>query len=113
MKKLKTLKKNYEFKNTLTKGKFYKGNYVTIYITENKISQNVIGIAVSKKLCKAVKRNKLKRLIRESYRLQKDNIKKQYNIVFLCNKDIDVISINFKDINKDILNLFNRAGIFK
>ena len=30
-----TLKKNYEFKRVLTKGKYYKGNYVDIYIKKN------------------------------------------------------------------------------
>ena len=32
-----TLKKNYEFKNVLTKGKYYNGNYIDIYIKKNKI----------------------------------------------------------------------------
>ena len=36
MKKIKTLKKNYEFKNVLSKGKFFVGKYVTIYIKNNK-----------------------------------------------------------------------------
>ena len=31
-----TLKKNYEFKNVLTKGKYYNGNYIDIYIKKNK-----------------------------------------------------------------------------
>ena len=35
MRKIDTLKKNYEFKNVLNKGKFYRGNYITIYITKN------------------------------------------------------------------------------
>ena len=37
MKKIKTLKKNYEFKNVLSKGKFFVGKYVTIYIKNNKL----------------------------------------------------------------------------
>mgnify|MGYP005906878085 FL=1 len=36
MKKTKILKKNYEFKNVLSKGKFFVGKYVTIYIKNNK-----------------------------------------------------------------------------
>ena len=65
MKKIKTLKKNYEFKKVMTKGKFYIGNQIIIYITENEKKINIIGIAVSKKTCGAVGRNSIKRKIRE------------------------------------------------
>ena len=50
-----TLKKNYEFKNVLTKGKYYNGNYIDIYIKKNNKNFNYIGIAVSVKVGKAVK----------------------------------------------------------
>ena len=36
MRKIKTLKKNYEFKNVLSKGKFYVGKQVSIYVLKNK-----------------------------------------------------------------------------
>lgn len=111
MKKLDTLKKNYEFKNVLNKGKFYRGKYVTIYINKNKDEKNKIGIAISKKIGKANKRNRLKRLIRESYRLQKENLKKGYNIVFIWNKQANILNNTYKNVSEDIIKLFNKAGI--
>ena len=42
MRKIDTLKKNYEFKNVLDKGKFYRGKYITFYITKNKKEKNII-----------------------------------------------------------------------
>lgn len=111
MKRISTLKKNYEFKNVLNKGKFYKGKYVTIYIIKNKEEINKIGIAISKKLGKANKRNRLKRLIRESYRLQKDNLIKGYNIVFIWNKQANILNNTYTEVNNDIINLFSRAGM--
>ena len=68
MKKIDTLKKNYEFKNVLTKGKFYSGKQIICYISKNKKNKNFLGIAISTKIGKAVKRNRLKRLIREKHR---------------------------------------------
>ena len=112
MKKLKTLKKNYEFKNVLNKGKFYREKHITVYITKNNKNENVIGIAISKKVCKAVKRNRIKRVIRESYRLQKDNLNKGYNIVFLWNKDANIEECNYKNISKEVIKIFNKAGMF-
>ena len=44
MRKIKTLKKNYEFKNVLTRGKFYIGKQISIYVLKNNKKTNVIGI---------------------------------------------------------------------
>ena len=83
MRKIKTLKKNYEFKNVLSKGKFFVGKQVSVYVLKNRKNINVIGIAVATKKCGAVLRNRIKRLIRENYRILKNDLKQGYDIVFL------------------------------
>ena len=111
MKKMKTLKKNYEFQNVLRKGNFYIGKQITIYIAENKQLANRFGIAVSKKTCNAVKRNHIKRKIRENYRLIQDQLKQGYNIVFLWNKKEPVEEAKFHIIKRDMEKLFTKAGL--
>ena len=98
MRKIKTLKKNYEFKNVLTKGKFYIGKQISIYVLKNNKKINVIGIAVSTKECGAVIRNRIKRLIRENYRIIKNELKQGYDIVFLWNKKTEDITFLIKNI---------------
>ena len=74
MKKTKILKKNYEFKKVLNNGKIYKGKQIEIFYLKQNISVNFLGIAISKKVGNSVYRNKIKRLIRETYRLLEEKI---------------------------------------
>jgi len=113
MRKIETLKKNYEFKYVLSKGTYYRGKYLTIYIKENKKNKNVIGIAVNTKLGKAVKRNHAKRLIRENYRVLKSNLNQGHNIVFLLNKNVEIDKLDFFNIQNDMINIFNKANLFE
>ena len=112
MRKIKTLKKNYEFKNVLSKGKFYIGIQISIYVLKNNKKINVIGVAVSIKQCGAVKRNRIKRLIRENYRLVKNNLKQGYDIVFLWNKKGEVGEANYYIIKSDMEKIFKKAELF-
>lgn len=111
MRKIKTLKKNYEFKNVLSKGKFYVSRHVIMYVKNNSKNENYIGIAVSTKIGKAVRRNRIKRLIRESYRIEKNNIKKGKDIVFMWKKNADSKDINFNTIHNEIIDLFDKANM--
>ena len=67
MKKTKTLKKNYEFKAVLSKGKFFVEKEIEIFILKNNKKANFLGIAIGTKNGKAFQRNKAKRIIRECY----------------------------------------------
>ena len=113
MRKIETLKKNYEFKYVLSKGTYYRGKYITIYVKENKKSKNIIGIAVNTKAGKAVKRNYAKRLIRENYRIIKNKLYQGNNIVFLLNKNVEINKLDFFDIQEDMINIFNKANLFE
>ena len=53
MKKTKMLKKNYEFRKVLSKGKYYSGKNIEAYVLENnKKDCNFLGLAISVKTAK-------------------------------------------------------------
>ena len=76
MDKLHTVKKNREFSNIIHNGVFYKNKSYTIYYKDNDLDYYRFGISVSKKLGKAVDRNKYKRQLRfiiDKYKASGDN----------------------------------------
>ena len=114
MKKTKMLKKNYEFKNVLTKGKYYSGKRIEAFIKYNNSNNNInfLGIAISSKIAQAVKRNKIKRLIRESYKSLENNIDTSNSIVFLWKKKVNIEEATYENIKKDIEYILKKANIF-
>ena len=113
MKKTKMLKKNYEFKNVLSRGKYYSGKYIEMFIISNQNQkQNFLGIAIGVKIAKATRRNYIKRLIRENYKDYESKIKMGNSLVFLWKKKVDPKKANFDHINKDMNKIFDKAKLF-
>lgn len=90
MKYSESLKKNRDFQYVYKNGKSYGNKYLVMYVIENQLHKNRIGISVSKKVGNSVVRHHLSRLIRESYRLHEED--------FACGYDVVVIArVNAKD----------------
>ena len=102
------LKKNYEFKKVLNYGQYYYGKQIEAFAIKNELPINMLGIAVSKKIGKSVSRNKIKRLIRESYRLLENDLKTGYSIVILWKKKENPEKANINIISNDIKNIFEK-----
>lgn len=70
-------------------------------------------MAVGKKVTKSsVKRNRIRRLIKEAYRLEENKIKIGLNIVIVWKTSCPFELANFHDIKKDIAHCFEKAGIY-
>lgn len=113
MKSTKMLKKNYEFKYVFLKGKYYSGKYIEMYIKKNNSSNNLLGIAIGKKIGNSVTRNAIKRLIRENYRLLENKLETGNSIVILWKKSVLVKNAIYRNIEYDIKNIFKKANILK
>ena len=105
------LKKNYEFKKVLSKGKYYAGKNIEAFIGKNGKNSNFLGIAISTKIAKAVRRNQIKRLVRENYYNLENQIETGYNIIFLWKKKSDVKNATFHAIEADMNYIFDKANL--
>ena len=85
MNKEKTIKKNYQFRWIIKKGKKVNKKTVRVFITNNKEKKNKMGIAIKKNIKSAILRNRVKRVIREVYRLEEKKLKQHYNIIICFN----------------------------
>ena len=115
MKKTEIIKKNYEFRAILNKGKYLSGNNIECFYTINKEKEekNQLGIAISSKVAKANKRNRAKRLIREAYKSTEDFLKTGKSFVFLWKKNKEIEKVKYKDIQQDIMKIMKEMKNIK
>ena len=111
MKKTKMLKKNYEFSNVFTKGKYFSGKKIGAFILNNPKNENYLGIAISVKAGHAYQRNRIKRLIRENYRVHENEINSGASIVFILKKNVNIEEIDFNMVNQDIKEILEKAKL--
>ncbi len=84
------------------------GNLRIIYIKNEEIPYPKIGVSVSKKFFKrAVHRNRIKRLLRESYRFHKTEYQEAFGpnshaMIFWASKELPQ---NFQQVETEFLNL--------
>lgn len=104
------LKKNSEFIRVYKKGRYYVGRYMVLYCLGNPFKIKRLGITTSKKVGKSVRRNRIRRLIRECYRIYEVCIKNGYDIVFVAREN-EVLP-EFKDIRKEMKYLLKKLDVF-
>ncbi len=82
------LKKNSDFQNVYHRGKSLANRTLVMYVLRNgKDCPSRIGMSVSKKVGNSVVRHRVKRLIRESHRLNRQKIADGYDIVVIARNE--------------------------
>lgn len=103
-----SLKKNRDFQNVYKNGKSKANKYLVMYVLENQLDSNRLGISVSKKVGNSVIRHHLTRLIRESYRLNKEMFNSGLDIVIVVRNRAKDCS--YHEMEESLLHL---AGLHK
>jgi len=111
MKKIVSLNQNREFKRLYARGKSAVGRQVVVYYKRSGAAQGRLGITVSKKLGKAVVRSRIRRIIREAYRLEGELLLPDIDMVIVARGR--AAKAKCQDIRKELCFLWEKEGLMR
>ena len=106
-----SLKENRVIRRLYAKGKSAVGPAMVLYCRKNGRTESRYGITVSTKLGKAVTRNRVRRRLREIYRLNEDKFFPGYDIVVVARGR--AVHSQYADLNKQFLRLANKLQLLR
>ena len=106
-----TLKKNHEFRRLYSKGKSTASATMVCYCRKNGGRQNRVGFTVSNKIGNAVTRNRIRRRLREIYRLHEREVKPGYDIVIVARHR--AAEAAYHRLEWDVLKTFEKLSLLK
>ena len=83
--------------------------YLVLYARKNRTDTNRVGITVSKKLGKANIRNRIRRRLREAYRLNEEKFQPGWDIVVVARSR--AVDAPFDKLTKSYLTLAKKAKL--
>lgn len=105
------INRNGQFLRIYKKGSSLAGKYLVLYYRKNRKKGNGLGITVTKKIGKAVVRNRIRRLVKENYRLMEESIDMGYDIIFVAR--MKARYADFYTIQKAMEQLLKQAGLLR
>ena len=103
------LRKQADFDAVYKKGRSVGDKYVVVFYKKNQLDVTRTCFLASKKVGNSVKRNRARRLMRESYRFLKDSIPSGYDIIIIARNTIS--GRNFSEVDSSIRRAMRRGGL--
>ena len=104
-----TLKKNSDFRRLYAKGKSAVTPYLVVYTRPNRLGENRLGYTVSVKLGHAVVRNRVRRRLREIYRLNAPQLRQGHDIVIVARSR--AVGSEYRKLNAAFLHACESLGL--
>lgn len=104
-----SLKHNYEFRRVYARGKSAASGTVVVYCRRNGCKENRLGVTAGGKIGNAVHRNRVRRRLKEIYRLNEERFRRGFDIVLVARVKSNFAS--FSQIEEDVLALAEELGL--
>lgn len=106
-----SIKQNSDFRRIFGKGKCAVTPYAVVYAMKSRGLPGRVGISVSSKLGNAVSRNRMKRRLREVFRLSRNQLKPGYDLIIVARHKC--LSADFNILEDAFLSACRELGIVK
>ena len=111
MLKKNVLRRKSDFSAIYNKGKSVGDRYVVLFYRKNNLTYNRIAYLASKKVGNAVKRNRARRLMKESVRLTNLEIPAGYDLIFIARNTIT--NEKCAEVKRSLESALKRTGVMK
>ena len=106
-----TVKEKYEFRRIYRKGKSAVSPQLVIYCQRNRRGHSRLGVSVSTKLGCAVVRNRVRRRIREIYRLNKAKMLPGYDLIVVAR--VRAVETDYQKLDRTYLRLLEQLDLLR
>ena len=106
-----SIKRSSDFRRIYAKGKSAVSPCVVVYCRKNRLGTNRVGFTVSKKLGKAVVRNRVRRRLREIIRLNSDRLEQGYDLILVARTR--AVEAEYSRLDRDLLGCCERLRLMK
>ena len=96
-----TLKQNHEFRRLYAKGRSAVTPTLVLYTRRNRTEENRVGYTVTVKLGRAVVRNRIRRRLREIYRLHEKELHRGFDLVIVARGRS--VGAAYRELERDFL----------
>ena len=104
-----SMKEPHLFRRLYAKGKSAATGNIAVYVRPNRLRRNRIGFTVGTKVGKAVRRNKVRRRLREAYRIHEGIMAPGYDIVVVAR--VRSAFARYGELERDLLRLLDKLGV--
>lgn len=106
-----SLKENYLFRRAYQKGKTAADGRLALYVRHSGRQGNRLGLTVSTKLGHAVVRNRVRRRLREIYRLHEDRLITGVDVVVVAR--VRAAHSQYRQLEQSFLHLADKLGLLR